>query len=358
MSWEECTDLDARLGRVLVTGGGGFVGSHVVRLLREAGVRHVSAVGRRVYASARAVGAHSLVADIADEQSLLGAFTGHDTVIHTAALAGVWGPRHEYERTNVLGTQNVIAACRARGAARLVFTSSPSVVFDGTEHVDASNDLPHATRFLAHYPRTKALAERAVLAANDERLATVALRPHLVFGPGDPHLVPRLVERARAGRLARVGRGLNRVSLTFVENAAHAHLDAAVRLSPTAPHAGRAYFVNQSEPVVLWQWIEEILEGLGLARVKRRVSAGTAYRAGALCEFLWRVLKLAGEPPMTRFVAQQLTLEHTYSLAPAQRDFGYRERVTLSDATARTVDALRADARAVDALRAGGLAQR
>jgi nucleoside-diphosphate-sugar epimerase len=345
MSWESATDLDARLGRVLVTGGGGFVGSHVVRLLREGGVRYVTAVGRREYTSARAVGARSLVADVADAAAIGSAIATHDTVVHTAALAGVWGARREYERTNVLGTRNVVAACRTHGVARLVFTSSPSVVFDGTDHVDASNQVPHATRFLAHYPRTKAQAERDVLAANGPQLATVALRPHLVFGPGDPHLVPRLVERARDGRLAKVGRATNRVSLTFVENAAHAHLDAAVVLTPTAPHAGRAYFVNQSEPVVLWQWIDELLAGLGLARSKHHVSAKTAYGAGALCEFLWRVLPLAGEPPMTRFVAQQMTLEHTYSLAPAQRDFGYRERVTLADATARTVEALRADAR-------------
>jgi nucleoside-diphosphate-sugar epimerase len=341
MTWESEKDLDARLGRVLVTGGGGFVGSHVVRLLREGGVRHVSAVGRREYTSARAVGARSIVADIADTPAIGAAIAGHDTVIHTAALAGVWGARAEYERMNVLGTENVIAACRAHGVPRLVFTSSPSVVFDGTDHVDASNEVPYATRYLAQYPRTKAEAERLVLAANGPQLATVALRPHLVFGPGDPHLVPRLVERAKDGRLAKVGRATNRVSLTFVENAAHAHLDAAVRLAPGAAHAGRAYFVNQAEPVVLWQWIDEVLAGLGAKRAKHHVSARTAYGAGALCEFLWRVLPLSGEPPMTRFVAQQLTLEHTYSLAPAQRDFGYEERVTLADATARTIAALR-----------------
>jgi nucleoside-diphosphate-sugar epimerase len=332
-------DLDARLGAVLVTGGGGFLGSAVVRLLREAGVARVTAAGRRVYPHVEAIGAASVVADVGDGTAIAAAIAGHDTVVHTAALAGVFGPRAEYERTNVLGTLNVLAACRRHGVRRLVFTSSPSAVFDGTSHVDAGNDLAYPRRYLAHYPRTKAEAERLVLDANGPALATVALRPHLIFGPGDPHLVPRLVARARAGRLVRVGPGTNRVSLTYVDNAAHAHVDAAAGLAPGAPHAGRAYFVNQAEPVVLWQWLESLLAGVGAPLPTRRVSARTAYAAGALCELTWRVLGRAGEPPMTRFVAQQLALEHTYSLAPAARDFGYVERVGLAEATARTIAA-------------------
>src|SRR5207237_4860169 len=139
------------------------------------------------------------------------------------------------------------------GVPRLVFTSSPSVCFDGRDHVNASNDLPYAKRFLAAYPETKARAEKLVLAANGARgLATVALRPHLVFGPGDPHLIPRLLDRARRGRLLAVGDRKNRISLTYVDNAAHAHVDACDRLEPGAAHAGRAYFIAQTEPVRLW----------------------------------------------------------------------------------------------------------
>jgi len=329
----------AALGAVAVTGGGGFLGLRVVELLRELGVERVVAVGRRRYDGALAVGADSRVADVADAAALADALEGIDTVIHTAALAGVWGPAAVYERTNVLGTRNVVEACRRHGVRRLVFTSSPSAVFDGTDHVEALNDLGYPDRYLAHYPRTKAEAERLVLAANGADLATVALRPHLIFGPRDPHLVPRLIERARSGRLRRVGDGTNRVSTCFVDNAAWAQLDAALRLAPDAPHAGRAYYVNQTEPVSVWDWIEQVLEGVGVAPPRRAISAGAAYRIGAVCEGLWTVLRLGGEPPMTRFVAQQLALEHTYSMQPAARDFGYTERVDLATATRATIDA-------------------
>jgi 2-alkyl-3-oxoalkanoate reductase len=336
---EHLRDLDARLGRVVVTGGGGFLGERIVALLRDLGVNKVTAVGRRKYERVLELGANSVVADVADGAALSRALAGADTVIHTAALAGVFGPAADFHRANVLGTRNVLAACAEHAIARLVLTSSPSVVFDGTDHVDAANDLPYPARYLAAYPRTKAEAERMVLAANGPRLATVALRPHLIFGPRDPHLVPRLIERARAGRLRRVGTGANRVSLTFVDNAAWAHLDAAAQLCPGAAHSGRAYFVNQSEPVAVWDWIDRVLAGVGAPVSGRAVPARVAYAAGAVCEGLWRVLPVRGEPPMTRFVAQQLALEHTYSLEPAQRDFGYRERVDLAEATARTIAA-------------------
>lgn len=331
------SDLRA-LGRVVVTGGGGFLGLRIVELLVEGGASEVVAVGRRRYAAVERIGARSHVADVTDAAALEQAIAGADTVIHCAAVAGVWGPAAVYERTNVAGTENVIGACRRHGVRRLVFTSSPSTVFDGSDHVDASNDLPYPRRYLAAYPRTKAEAERRVLAANGADLATVALRPHLVFGPRDPHLVPRLIERARAGRLRRVGSGSNRVSMCFVDNAAWAHLDAARRLAPNAAHAGRAYFVNHSEPVRVWDWIDRVLTAVGARPPQRGISASAAYRVGALCEVVWRSLPLSGEPPMTRFVAQQLALEHTYSLEPARRDFGYTERVSLADATERTID--------------------
>lgn len=336
---DHLADLDARLGRVVVTGGGGFLGERIVALLRDHGVNEVAAVGRHSYDRVLALGAQSLVADVSDADALSRALEGAETVIHTAALAGVFGPESDYYRANVVGTRNVVAACLAHGTRRLVLTSSPSVVFDGTDHVDAGNDLPFPDRYLAAYPRTKAEAERLVLAANGPDLATVALRPHLIFGPRDPHLVPRLIARARAGRLRKVGDGTNRVSLTFVDNAAWAHVDAAATLRPGAAHSGRAYFVNQAEPVAVWDWIDRVLVGVGAPAAGRPVPRRVAYAAGATCEFLWRALPLRGEPPMTRFVAQQLALEHTYSLEPARRDFGYRERVDLADATARTIAA-------------------
>lgn len=322
--------------KAFVTGGGGFLGTRIVELLLARG-DEVVGYSRGSYPILEAAGARWVRGDIADENALAAAMRGCDAVFHVAAKAGVWGPRADYERVNVAGTAAVLGAARSAGIRRLVFTSSPSVCFDGRDHVAAANDLPYAARFLCDYPRTKVAAEQAVLAANGAELATCALRPHLVFGPRDPHLLPRLVARARAGKLVIVGDGTNRVSLTYVDNAAWAHLDAADRLVPGAAHAGRAYFVNQAEPVVLWAWIVALLERLSIPSPQRRLSARIAYATGSACEALWSLAGRSSEPPLTRFVARQLSSTHTYDLAPAQQAFGYRERVDLAPATERTV---------------------
>ncbi|MBM4367576.1 MAG: NAD-dependent epimerase/dehydratase family protein [Deltaproteobacteria bacterium] len=314
--------------KALVTGGHGFLGAEIVRQLR--------ALGHEATPVSRQSGV-----DITEPGSLRAALAGHDTVFHVAALAGVWGRRQDFERTNVEGTRNVLAACRDMCITRIIYTSSPSVTFDGADHLNASNDLPYPARWLADYPRTKAEAERLVLAANDGNLATVALRPHLIYGPGDPHLLPRLLARARAGRLRIVGAGDNLVSLSFVENAASAHVAAALALAPGAACAGKAYFVNDAEPVRVWDWLNEVFAGLGLPAVTRRVPAGVAYAAGALLEGAWSLLGLGGEPPMTRFVARQLSTSHTYDLGPARRDLGWTPAVSGREAQDRTIAALR-----------------
>lgn len=328
--------------KALVTGGGGFLGSAIVRELAARGDEVVS-YSRGEHREIEALGVRCLRGDIADPAALLAAFRGLDTVFHSAALAGIHGSRAAYQRTNVEGTRNVIAAARAAGVARLVFTSSPSVCFDGRDHLRAGNDIPPARRFLAEYPRSKAEAEALVLAAHGERgLATTVLRPHLIFGPGDPHLVPRIVARARAGKLAIVGSGRNEVSLTYIDNAAHAHVLAADRLTPSARHGGRAYFIAQEEPVVLWDWIRDLLRALDLPRPVRRVPLGAAYAAGALLETAWKLGRRSGEPPMTRFLALQLARSHSYDMEPARRDFGYRELVSMGVATERLIGALKA----------------
>ncbi|MFT7487053.1 MAG: nucleoside-diphosphate-sugar epimerase [Candidatus Paceibacteria bacterium] len=326
--------------KALVTGGGGFLGTAICRQLREAG-HEVHSYSRQSYAHLEALGVHCIRGQLGDGAALESAVQGRDTVFHVAAKAGVWGSRKAYHEANVLGTQNVIRACLKAGTSRLIHTSSPSVCFDGTDHRNADNTLPLATRFLAVYPQTKAQAERDVLEANGVQLATCALRPHLIFGPGDPHLLPRLVQMGRAGKLAQVGDGRNEVTMCFVENAAHAHLLAANSLSPTAPHAGKAYFIGQEDPVQLWDWIGQLFEQLQVPAIKKRVTRRTAYSMGVVLEIAWRMLPLSGEPPMTRFVATQLASSHSYSMAPAHADFGYRELFNMQEATRLTLRWLR-----------------
>lgn len=326
--------------KVLVTGGNGFLGRYVVEALLADG-HAVTSLSRRPAPELEALGVATVRCDLADAGATANAIRGQDAVFHVAAKTGVWGPYAEYHRANVLGTRNVIAACRAAGVARLVHTGSPSATFDGRDHLDAANDLPYPERFLCAYPRTKALSEQLVLGADGSQLATCVLRPHLVVGPRDPHLIPRLVARGRAGKLAIVGRGDNRVSLTWVENAARAHLLAAERLTPGAPHAGRAYFVTQADPVRLWDWIADLFRALDVPPIARRVPLGVAYAAGAVLEAAWAVTRRRSEPPMTRFLALQLARSHTYSTTPIERDFGYTELVSTAQATERLVAHLR-----------------
>jgi nucleoside-diphosphate-sugar epimerase len=216
------------------------------------------------------------------------------------------------------------------------------VIYDGCDHCGADESLPYPANYLCHYPHSKALAEQAVLAANGVAgLATVALRPHLIWGPRDNHLVPRLIERARASRLRRVGAGDNLISMSYVENAAAAHVQAADRLASGSQVAGRAYFINEPEPVNLWKWIDELLSLAGLPPVSKSISTRAAYAAGALLELIYKAGRLKGEPPMTRFLAQQLGGSHYYSIANAQRDFGYTPVVSVAEGMRRLASDLR-----------------
>lgn len=326
--------------KAAVTGGTGFLGRALVEALVCDG-HEVVATARRDDAELARLPVRVVRGDLADRDLLRDAFDGCDVVFHVAAKAGVWGDSREYERTNVVGTENVIAACQARKVRRLVYTSSPAAVFDGRGHVRASNDLPYPRRHLCHYARTKAVAERLVLGSNGRwGLATCALRPHLILGARDPHLAPRLIERARAGKLVRVGDGRNEVTLCAVENAVHAHLSAAKSLALGAPHAGCAYFIGQEEPVVLWDWIADLLARSGAPPVSRTLSLRSAYALGFACEAAWKLARRSSEPPLTRFVALQLGTSHSYDMEPARRDFGYREVVSTAAMTDAVVTAL------------------
>ena len=323
--------------RVLVTGGNGFLGRAICARLVEHG-HEVGSVSRRPAPELEELGVHDLRCDLGDADRVRGLLQGWEAVVHTAARVGIFGPREEFFRVNLEGTRNLLEESLRAGVGRFVHTSTPSVCFDGQGHVNADEKTPYAKRFLAAYPESKALAERLVRTANSKALSTCVLRPHLIFGPGDPHLVPRLIARGQARRLVQVGEGTNRVSLCWIDNAAGAHVDALERLEPGARHAGSAYFVAQEDPVVLWEWIGELFERLDVPPVRRRISRRLAYGLGGALETLWNLTGRTSEPPMTRFLALQLASDHSYDMAPAKRDFGYRERVSMSAATERLIE--------------------
>ena len=332
---------------VLVTGGTGFLGRRLVERLLSQG-RRVAILGRTRAPELEARGVRFIAASLDDVAAVRAACAGAATVFHTAAKVGVWGRFDDFFRTNVIGTRAIVEGCRAHGVERLIFTSTPSVVYTGGDLAGADESLPLTNDCPSPYPLTKAMAEREVLAASAGPLRCVALRPHLIWGVGDPHLVPRVLARARAGRLRIVGTGRNRVDMVHVENVVDAHLLAEQAISgatgaPAARADGRAYFITNGEPVVLWDWINALLVALGEPSVTKRISLGAASAIGAAAELAWRLLPLRGEPPMTRFVAAELAKDHWFDITAARRDLGYVPRVSMAAGTEALIASLRAN---------------
>ena len=324
--------------KVLVTGGGGFVGSALCRQLRALG-HDVTALGRRPNTALTAEGFRTATQDLAQPDAvagLTGLFAGVDCVFHTAAHVKMWGPRESFVRGNITATQNVIAACRAAGVAKLVFTSSPSVVAGNHDRQGVDESQPYPDHYRALYPETKAAAERAVLAAHGPDLRTISLRPHLIFGPGDTNLVPTILKRARAGRLTQVGDGSNLVDLTFINDCVAAHLLAATALDARPTAGGRAYFLSQGTPVPLWEWIGRVLTLHNLPPVRRRISASTAQLLATVAEGVWKAFGLTSDPPLTRFLAEEMATDHYYNIDAARRELGYSPSCSVWEATERS----------------------
>ena len=320
--------------KALVTGGGGFLGKAIVKMLLARGTK-VRSFSRSAHPALEALGVEHIKGEVGDSAAIASAVDGCHIVYHVAAKAGIWGPYDEYYRANVVGTKNVIEACRDKGVKKLVYTSSPSVVFDGRDMEGVDESVPYPDHFEAFYPQTKAEAEQLVLAANDDRLATVALRPHLIWGPEDNHLVPRIIEKGRAGALRKIGNKECLVDTIYVDNAAEAHLMAADKLDIGSPVSGKAYFISQEEPKPLWHIVNEILAAGSIAPVEKTISPGLAYGIGWAMENIYRLFAIKSEPRMTRFLAGELSTAHWFDLSAAKRDFGYKPTVSYDEGMVR-----------------------
>ncbi len=328
--------------RALVTGGGGFLGKAIVKGLLERGL-NVRSFSRGAYPELEALGVEALQGDLNDAAAVAEACRDCAAVFHVAGLPGVWGPYEDFYRTNFLGTVNVVEGCRAARVPRLIYTSSPSVVFHGGDMENASESVSYPDHYETAYPETKSMAERYVLRANGEQLLTTALRPHLIWGPGDNHLIPRIVARARAGRLRRVGDGGNLVDTIYIDNAAAAHLQAADCLTPESPVRGKAYFISQGEPQPLWDIVDRILVAAGEPPLTRSVPASVAYAVGGMLELIYGICGIEREPLMTRFVAKELSTAHWFDLSAARKDFGYAPSVAMDEGFERLTQWFRND---------------
>lgn len=327
--------LNSQVKCVFVTGAGGFLGKALCAHLRAANIEVVG-FARSHYREVERMGVKLIQGDIADKAALLNALHGCDLVFHVASKAGVWGDKNSYFSANVNGTENIISACQSLNIQRLVYTSTPSVTFAGKDENGIDESAPYAEQFLNYYGQSKAIAEQRILQANgaplnnNKPLKTLALRPHLIWGPGDPHLVPRVLQRAQAGKLRLVGRRDKLVDTIYIDNAVYAHLLAALKLNAVTPMcAGKAYFLSNDQPILMADMLNKILACKGIKPVCRRIPAGIAYAVGTILECLYSLLRKQDEPIMTRFVARQLSTSHYFNISAAKADLGYQPLVSI-----------------------------
>lgn len=328
----------------IVTGGGGFVGSSLCYSLRADGHRVIS-ISRGNYPKLIEAGIECIRADLGENpERWEGVFLGADGVFHTAAKVDMWGFRDDFIKANVRATENVIKACRKHGVKNLVFTSSPSVVHTGRDLIHVNESVPLSTHFSAYYPETKALAETLALAASDGRLHVVALRPHLIWGPNDTNLIPAITQRASKGSLKQVGDGSNRVDLTFIDDCVLAHRCAMSTLEQTPEKCtGKAYFISQGDPVLLWEWINQILKFHNLPPVTRAVPVNLAMTVARICEFFSQIFLKCGvviPPRFSTFLVSEMATSHYFDISAAKNDLGFQPQYSIADAMSKTFGSL------------------
>ena len=323
---------------VLVTGAGGFLGRYIVEELLKKNYR-VIGLARNNYPDLISKGIELIQCDIGNSHEIDGLdLTGVDAIIHSAAIAGVWGDKDKFTKTNYEGTLNLIHLAKKFCVKYFIYTSSPSVVFGQDDILNGDEKMDYPNSYLTDYASTKARAEKFVIEQGKKKdIKTISLRPHLIWGPGDPHLVPRILEKAKIGKLKQVGSGENLVDVIYVENAAYAHIQALEKLMVNSNLSGNAYFIGQERPVNLWDFINDILVRKKIDPIESEISFTAAYRVGFVFEKFYKLLGiLKPEPPMTRFVALQLAKSHYFSHQKAIEDFSYCPSISIEEGLART----------------------
>lgn len=338
--------LSTQVKRVFVTGPGGFLGKALCHHLRAADIE-ITGFSRSDYPNLKRLGVKIIQGDLANKDQVFDAMKGCDLVFHVASKAGVWGKKSDYISANVTGTENIIRACQKLNIQHLIYTSTPSVTFAGKDENGIDESQPYAEHFLNFYGLSKAMAEKSVLKANglrlqnSEELKTVALRPHLIWGPGDPHLIPRVLQRAQSGKLKLVGKEDKLVDTIYIDNAVYAHLLAAVKLQEKSTAcAGKAYFLSNDQPILMADMLNQILACKGMKPVKKRISASLAYTVGTLLEWIYLGLRKDNEPIMTRFVSRQLSTSHYFDISAAKKDLNYRPLVSMEQGMGKLTDSL------------------
>ncbi|MDJ0792251.1 MAG: NAD-dependent epimerase/dehydratase family protein [Acidimicrobiia bacterium] len=308
---------------VLVTGATSLLGAETTRRLGAAGHRV-----RTLQRSGDIAGRDTVRGDITDQSAVARSLDGIDTVVHLAALVGATGPWHEYERVNVGGTSVVLEQAAAAGVERFVFVSSPSVAHGGAPIMGAGADPADPSRARSNYSRSKAMAEIIALDADQTSMRVVAIRPHLVWGPGDRQLIGRIVDRARAGRLATIGTGSALIDTTYIDNAADALVAATQRAEALG---GSALVVSNGQPRPVAEIIDRVLRAAGEPRVKRSVPRGVARTGGRAAEWYWSRTGRSDEPPMTAFVAEQLSTAHWFDQRTTRQALGWQPMVGIDE---------------------------
>ena len=318
--------------KVLVTGGGGFLGKAIVRRLVDRGDQ-VRSLTRNFYPELEKMGVDQIQGDISDSETVARACDNRAIVYHVAAKPPPWGRYADYHQTNVVGTQNVIDSCLDQNQSNLIFTSTPSVVHNGKDIEGADESMPYPKKFSDHYAKTKAIAEQLVVKAARNKLKTIILRPHKIWGPGDNQILTRLV--ARAHKLKQIGHGNNLIDVTYIDDAADAHILAADKLKAHPGLSGNIYFISQGEPVLAWYIINEFLKAAGCSPVKKSVPFRIAWVTGALLEVIYKVLHLSKEPYITRFLVETVSQSNWFTINAAKRDLGYTPQISIDEGLRR-----------------------